>query len=631
MQLLVRQGDEQMVASAAGGRLDGVLLAAGVALERRCGGDASCGGCAIVLEEGAFEVEGRAVVVTRDAPVHALACRTRLMGPAAARACAGVVRVPPRASLADTAGIDDEFLLPPTRGDAAVRRLRIDLPRAGLEEPRSELERALDAARQALAGEPVQATLQATRRLNRLRDAGEGPLLAELMLRGERWELVDVNRPPAGAGVYGIALDIGTTTVVALLVDLEHARVIGKAARYNQQVAVAADVASRISAARTEADLRRLQRLLVADTLQPLLDELCAAHGIACEAVRRFSVAGNTVMTHLLLGLQVRSLGRMPFRPTVRQPQPVAALQLGLRAHPQALVEVAPAIAGYIGGDIVADMIACDLAAQPDGTLLVDIGTNAEIVLKDGGGMVCCATPAGPAFEGGGLLHGCRAAPGAIAHVRSPRPLAFALEVIGGQAPLGICGSAVIDLLAIGRRDGWMDAAGRFDIERLRRQGCHAEVEVRGRRSHACVLTPADASGRPVVLSEADVAELLQARSAVAAGWRTLLELRGRAVDDVRKVVLAGGFARRIDLEHAMAIGLLPRLPGERFEVIGNGALAGACMALLDRRIAQRMEALHRLPQVVELNLVPAFEGHFIDSLRLPEPQREAAPAGAAS
>lgn len=610
MHLLIHHGNDRVGVSAAAGALDEVLLAAGVPLERRCGGDGSCGGCGVVLEAGRFSVEGRAVAASPEAPLQALACRT------AAGDGEGVVRVPLRPSVASAAAIDDEFVLPPhLRLDPPVRRVAVAFAPAGFEERRSEDERMADAARQALGTHAVEVTLAACRRLARLREQGHSELVAELMVRGERWELVDVAAPGDGAGpaLYGVALDIGTTTVAGLLVDLRQGHVVGKSARYNQQIVIAADVASRISAARTEADVRRLQRLLVHDTLQPIVRELCAAHGLAPETIRRFSVAGNTVMTHLLLGLPVRALGRVPFRPLVRQPAPVSALQLGLRAHPQALVDVAPAVAAYIGGDIVADLVACDLQAQPDGTLLIDIGTNAEMVLRDGATLAGCATPAGPAFEGGGLLHGCRAATGAIAHFGAD----LQPEVIDGGAALGVCGSAVIDFLAVGRRAGWIDAAGRFDLQWLRSTGRHAEVETHGRTSHACVV--AEGAQARILISEADVAEILQAKAAVAAGWRTLLALRGRAVEDVPKVVLAGGFARRMSLPHAIAIGLLPPLPQERFEVIGNGALAGACMALIDRGTTARMARLRMQPQVVELNLVPEFEACFIDNLLLPE------------
>lgn len=609
MQLLIRHGNERIQARAAAGALDELLLAGGVALERRCGRDGSCGGCAVTLEEGEFLVEGRSVRPAPGAPVEALACRTVAIGADA------VVATARRGAVVAGGVIADDFLLPAAvRLDPAVRRVPVALAAAGLEERRSDQERIADAAGAAVGGEPVDVRLAATRKLASLRDQGRAEFVLELVLRAGRWELVDLAAAPCGTPWYGVALDLGTTTVAGLLVDLESGRIVGRSSRYNQQIVLAADVAARISAARTDADLRRLQRLLVADTLQPMLQELCAAQGVALDAVRRVSVAGNTVMTHLLLGLQVRGLGRLPFRPVVRAPGPVSALQLGLRTHPEALVDIAPASAAYVGGDIVADLVASDLPAQADGTLLIDIGTNAEIVLKDGGRLVCCATPAGPAFEGAGLLHGCRAATGAIAHFAPD----LQPQVIGGGEALGVCGSAALDFLAIGRRQGWLDAAGRLEPQWLQATGRDTEVEVRGRRSRACVV--ARGAQGMIVISEADIAEILQAKSAVAAAWRTLLELQGRAVDQLSRVVLAGGFARGIDLAHAIAIGLLPALPLERFQVIGNGALAGAYLALVDRASAARMARLHREPKVVELNLVPGFEGCFIDNLWLPGP-----------
>ena len=179
----------------------------------------------------------------------------------------------------------------------------------------------------------------------------------------------------------------------------------------------------------------------------------------------------------------------------------------------------------------------------------------------------------------------------------------------------------MIDFIAEGRRGGWIDSAGRLDVAQLRRHGRHASVDVGGRTSHACVLCFADTpeGAREIVVTEADIAEILQAKAALAAGLRTLLEVCGRALDGLPRIVLAGGFARQIDLENAITIGLLPRLPRERFEVIGNGALAGACQALINRGTLATMDRLHRKPRVVELNRVPSFEGHFIDSLRLPD------------
>jgi len=599
----------------AGRALDEVLFTAGVLLNRRCGGDGSCGGCEVVLEQGSFVVDGVELAARTTATRPALACRTFLTDGDAA------VRVPVRSVIESAGAIDDTYGLAATRLDPAVRRIRLELPRASSADPRSDVERLVDEVQRVAGIRVAEVTLPATWQLGRLLDSRRRDLALTLSIRAGGWMLVEVLAGEHGTASCGVALDIGTTTVIGVLIDLESGQVLGKASRYNQQITLAADVAARISAAATEAQVKRLQRLVVAETINPIVDELCAQQNLGRSAIQRFVVTGNTVMVHLLLGLPVTSIGRLPFNPTVRAPASVPAALLGLHANKQASVDIVPAIAGYIGGDVTADLVAADFGARADGTLLIDIGTNAEMVLKDGAELLCCATPAGPAFEGGGLREGCRAQAGAISRIHVGPGLRFELSVIGGGRPTGVCGSAVIDFIAEGRRGGWIDAVGRLDVPLLQRHGRHARVSVDGRTSHACVLVGAAASGstRDIVVTEADIAEILQAKAALAAGVRTLLEVRARTPDGLPCIVLAGGFARQIDLENAMEIGLLPRLPRERFEVIGNGALAGACQALLDHRTLAVMERLHRQPRIVELNRVPNFEGNFIDSLRLPE------------
>ncbi len=616
MALLIKTGEEHLRVDAAVGRaLDEVLLEAGVLLNKRCGGSGRCGACRVSLEQGRFVVE-REDTELRGAAREVLACRTTIAH------ADGVVCVPDRSMVEDAGAIDDEFSpADHVALDPSVRRLCIELEPAGADDPRSSMDMLVDALALASDLAPIEVTLPAARRASALFETGCRQLRATLSSDGRTWSLVDVAPHDGTSAVYGVALDIGTTTVVGALVDLGRGRVIGKASRYNQQITLAADVASRISVARGSAEIKRLQGLVATATINPIIDELCAAHGVARDDVQRLAVAGNTVMTHLLLGLHVRSIGKLPFRPTLHAPACVPAALLGIRAGRHALVDFAPGVSGYIGGDIVATLATRAVDTWPDGTLLIDIGTNAEVVLKSGEELVCCAAPAGPAFEGGGLRDGCLAVSGAIERIRISPDMQIELGVIGGGEPLGICGSAVIDFIAEGRKGGWINACGRFDVARLKRSGRYESVEIGGRTSHACVLADATADGarRSIVVSEADVAEILQAKAALAAAVRTLLEVCGTQLEEVPRVVLAGGFARRIDLERAIAIGLLPPLPVDRFEKIGNGALAGACRALIDRATLDTMRRMHRRPRTIELNRVPSFEGHFIDSLRLPE------------
>jgi len=416
------------------------------------------------------------------------------------------------------------------------------------------------------------------------------------------------------------AVDIGTTTVALVLLDPASGHILARASQYNQQIRKADDVASRISFCQTAQEIHVMQDLVIKKTINPLLQEACAAAAVKTDRVQRLAVAGNTVMEHLFLGLPVESIGRLPFNAVRHIHPPCEAAALGLAMAPHGRVEVVPSVAGYIGGDITADIHAAHLLARGGESVLVDVGTNSEIVYALDGQLLACATAAGPAFEGAGLIHGRRAAPGAIEHVSGDDDLNFRCDVIGGGKPDGICGSGIIDFLAEAFRVGLLNAHGRYDVERLKSAGRYAHSKLGRGHSHACVLVSAaeSATGHAVVVTERDIEQVLKAKAATYAGLKTLLTMQGRNVRDIPRFVLAGGFARHINLANAVTLGLLPDLPLDRFEVLGNGSLAGAYLALTEPAALPAMEQLSHQPKVVELNLTADFEDNFIDALLIP-------------
>jgi uncharacterized 2Fe-2S/4Fe-4S cluster protein (DUF4445 family) len=319
-------------------------------------------------------------------------------------------------------------------------------------------------------------------------------------------------------------------------------------------------------------------------------------------------------MTHLFLGLPPSGIGVLPFSPVTRHPPAVRASDLGLLLHPHAVVEAVPSISGHVGGDLVADACAARLLERRGLTMLVDIGTNGEILLWDGRHLHATATAAGPAFEGGGLAHGGRAAEGAIDHLVWREEKGFESSVIGGTAPRSLCGSAVIDFIAEGRRAGWINEHGRFDTVRLRKSGAYLEVSRGNHALRAAAVTP---SGK-LWVSEHDVSEVLKAKAAIFAGMRTILAVAGRTWKDLDTLLLAGGFARYIHLRQATTMGLLPVLDPGVIRVIGNGSLSGACLALLDESSWGTFDRVLAAARPLELNLHPDFENHFIDALFLP-------------
>lgn len=616
MKMFVKTCDYDLVMDNIPGKdISEILYESGLILNRRCGGDGTCGGCNVVLEEGEFVVGEKVVSPTATRHRNALACRTR----ATSESC--VVRVPSRSRIEVNGSIEEEFQLGDYQLDPPIKKIGIAVSLPSLTDHRSDQERIVDELCRSTGLKAVEVPLDMIRQLSKVLSRNEERLTATMAAIDDRWQMIAVEEGDSNGSNYGLALDIGTTTVAGILIDLTSGKVLQKASRYNQQLAIADDVASRISSAKSAKNIERLQKLLVLDTINPIINSVCHAEEIEREDISRIAVAGNTVMIHLLLGLDVTNIGKLPFNPVLRLPSSIRAGQLGINGNGNTPLDIIPAIAGYVGGDITADIYVAEMQSQPDGTLMVDLGTNGEMVLKENGELVGCATPAGPAFEGGGLLHGCRASEGAIERIAIGPNLLFTVGCIGSRDATGICGSAIIDFIAEGYRCGLISEAGRMDVEMLKRHNRYAQVEVEGRPVNACVVIPVEQAhgDNPILITEADIAEILQAKSAIFAGIKTLLEHRGQSLDSITQLILAGGFAKHINIDNAICIGLLPRLPEDRISVIGNGALGGAYLTLVDSRAGEAMRELYTRPQVIELNLVDSFESNFVQSLYLPE------------
>jgi uncharacterized 2Fe-2S/4Fe-4S cluster protein (DUF4445 family) len=442
----------------------------------------------------------------------------------------------------------------------------------------------------------------------------EPAVVAEFQVR------VPWGRDPLGPGRWGAAIDIGTTTVALVLVDLERGEVVAEASAFNAQIVHGEDVLTRIQLCQQdESAVARLQAAVVRDTLEPLLREACAAAGVAPAEVGVFSVAANTTMQHLLAGVNPVSLGVHPFTAVFLEHRVYRAGELGLTAaRPDAAVHLLPGPAAYVGADLAAGLIATGFLYEEGPVLLVDVGTNGEIIAKVGDRLLGCATAAGPAFEGAGLSSGTRGVKGAIERVRlQGDPFAAELGIIGGGVrPLGICGSAYVDFLAEGRRVGLLLENGRFAPEFVARAGELVEQDEYGRRLR---LHPRGQSG-PIWISEVDIARLLQAKAAIAAGIETLLGLLQVRAAEVKTLYLAGGFGLHLSLGHAIGCGLLPGFTPDQIKVVGNTSLGGAFLALNDRNLLTEMSAACTRVESIELNLQPGFEDAYIDHLSLPPP-----------
>jgi uncharacterized 2Fe-2S/4Fe-4S cluster protein (DUF4445 family) len=509
---------------------------------------------------------------------------------------------------AATVGVGRQVILRP-----AVQKRYVELAEPTLEDQRPDLDRLLDAIDDL---EP-QPDLHALRRLPSVLREGDFKVTAVVVDE----TLVDVEPGDTTGLRYAIAFDLGTTTVVATLLDLVTGTPVAVASMLNKQQPFGGDVITRISATMLDPEaLGRLQHA-AGSTLATLADQVCREGGVDPRHVYEAALAGNATMTALALGIHPEPLGVAPFVQATASPPAVLASEVGLDLHPGARVAVFPALGAYVGGDIVAGMLATGMDRDKRNRLFIDVGTNCEIVLSDGDRILATAAPAGPAFEGGAIRCGMRAADGAIEVVKLSDDVE--LGVIGDVTPRGLCGSGLVDAVAELVRVGLLDSSGRFVVDEVAKEIAPALADrltsIGEERVFVLHRERPDADpAEGVVLSQRDVRELQFAKAAISTGWTLLMEELGLEHRDIQQVLLAGSFGSYLSAASAVRIGLVPTLPVLRIVPAGNVAGEGAKMALLSMR--ERAGALALLEEVtyVELSDRSDFNDRFVDLLAFP-------------
>jgi len=420
-------------------------------------------------------------------------------------------------------------------------------------------------------------------------------------------EIVAATSPSGRA--LGLAVDLGTTKIAGYLVDLESSRTLAARGIMNPQIAYGEDLVTRmVIAGRSPDDAARLQEL-VAQALNQLVADMCAEVGAGPAEIVEAVVVGNTAMHHLFLRLPVEQLARAPYVPAVESALDVKARDVGLSIAPGAYVHLLPNVAGYVGADHVAMLLATGVAQAEDIVLALDIGTNTEVCLASHGRMTSVSCASGPAFEGAHIKHGMRAARGAIEHVRFVDGQ-VEIQTIGGAPPVGLCGSGILDCLAQLYLAGVVSGTGRM-VE-------HPRVRTDDGTREFVLVEADERDGRSAItVTQKDVRELQLAKGAMRTGIQVLLQANGLAEADVDRVIIAGAFGTYIDVASAVTIGMLPRLPLDRFRQVGNAAGVGAKLALVSRQKRAEAQALARRVGYIELASAPDFTRVFARSMGL--------------
>jgi uncharacterized 2Fe-2S/4Fe-4S cluster protein (DUF4445 family) len=584
---------------------------AGLNMNVICGGQGKCGKCVVFIQSGKTEFDrqkyGRFFTQEELDKGACLACETFVQG--------DIHVVIPEYTLIQEQkilieGLDNRIDLRPS-----VKKYYVELQPPSLSDPSPDLSRLLWGIQKAggPVAEKMYAPLEVLREIPAILRHSEWKVTGTIGLVPGGYRLLDLQENDTSHRVYGAAVDLGSTTIVVYLWDLVTGTVVCVASNYNKQISCGEDILARVNFARKNG-LTRLQAL-ASESINQALTTAANSAGIDREDIYEVVVAGNTVMTHMLLGIDPAYMIAEPYVPVVRRALSVAAGRIGITCNPNGGVFVFPAVSDFIGGDIIADILACGMSEREEISLLVDIGTNFEVVLGNREWMFSCAGAAGPALEGGEVLYGMRANPGAIEKITiDPETLDPVYSTINGIKPRGICGSGLIDLLAELLASCVIDRTGRIntgiDNPRIRQNSHFPEYVIAWAKETGI--------GKDIVVTENDIKNLIMSKASIHAACITLMKEAGVSRHEIRTIYFAGAFGNYLDKKNATTIGLIPEIPFEQIKNIGNGAVAGANIALIDRKARKTLDEIAYKIAYIELNAESSFMDEYTSSTFLP-------------
>jgi len=589
---------------------------AGVYLTSICGGDGYCGKCKVIVDEGEVEAPPNTLLSPQEVRERVvLACQARVL--------LDTTVTVPKSHLLDTGRIlvdSDAHRFSELPGEALgegafpydplVQKHYLKMTQPSDEDQTADHERLYMAIRERVDAPLMQTGYRILLGLSDVLQKSQYKVTATLAQRGGIFEMVDVEPGDASRCNYAVVVDVGTTTVVAHLVDLSSAATLDAEATYNSQMHFGEDYIRRIIYAEEHDAFDEMQRRIVHD-VNDLIQALAVRQAIELSCITAVICSGNTAMIHFLLSLDPRRIRRSPYIPTAAWVPPIRAAEAGIRINKRGLLYTLPAVGAYVGSDIVAGVLATALHEAPGLSLFIDIGTNGEVVLGSGEWMVCASSSAGPAFEGSGVKHGMRAGAGAIERVTVTPEGALQYQTIGGESPRGLCGSGLLDTLASLLESGVIDRTGRFvetDDSRL----------AEGPDGLEFTIVPPTGDREAITITQADISNLVRSKAGVYAAVQILLESTNTQADQLKTVYVAGGFGNYLDVRKAITVGMLPDIPVERIRFVGNASVAGAKMAVMSRHALAKAEELAGRMTYFDLMNHPRYMDAFIQANFLP-------------
>jgi uncharacterized 2Fe-2S/4Fe-4S cluster protein (DUF4445 family) len=581
-----------------------------VFINNLCGGEGVCGKCRVQVTRGRAEAEEHAKGFFSPDELmkgYVLACQTPVKDDLE-------VVIPPESRMEDS-----KIMVGGATEDAGAMELRpivkkiyLELPPPTSEDNVPDIERISRELRKQLGWHVFDIHLDCLQNLSDKLRQNDWKITVTLARKGEGYAILRIEPLDTSHANFGLAIDVGTTTVVVQLVDLNTGKVLGSEGCHNQQASFGEDVISRVIFACGKGGLDPVQKAVIKNINQ-LIRKLSQETGVSLEDINAIVAAGNTTMSHFLLGLSPCSIRLDPYVPTADEFPQIRAQEIGIQISPRGILQTIPCVASYVGGDIVAGVMSCGIPEHEEVRGLIDIGTNGEIAIGNKDWLVCCSASAGPAFEGGGTRCGMRAVKGAIEKVViSGGDLTY--QTIGDAKPRGICGSGLIDCIYELVKGGIIDPSGKFHRDRK-----DDRLRIEDNIPEYIVAFPEETeSGGAVGITESDIDNLIKSKGAVFAAIKSLLDYIGLGFDMIETFYVAGGFGSYLDISKSIAIGLLPDIPIERIQFIGNSSLTGARMALLSEPAMETCITVSRSMTNIELSTYQPFTDEYIAALFLP-------------
>ncbi len=619
-------GEPVEVFAGSGENLLEVARKANVAIDAPCSGNAACGKCKVKLTGGELDSkQTRHITDEEYAQGWRLSCVSKIVADVEVLVPDIASAYRSRMKVADLGSAEELQIFEKTKNDIAsagiafqndLETIEIMMEEPSLDNTMPDNERLTWAVEAACGVSNVKLSFAVLVKLSEILRKSSFRVQCVVSRDGERVEVLDVLPADEKAQICGLAVDIGTTTVSALIIDMANGGILAKASAGNGQIRYGADVINRIIEQQKDGGRKKLQDAIIKETLNPLIDAMCASAGIAPERVYRMCVAGNTTMNHLFVGVDADPVRMEPFIPTFFETDSICAQDLGIHIYPHARILMAPNIGSYVGGDITAGTLASTVWNSEEMSLFIDLGTNGELVFGNSEFMMSCACSAGPAFEGGDISCGMRATDGAIeACTIDKDTMEPTFKIVGdeGQKPVGICGSGIIDIISELFRCGIISPKGKFI-----REGERIRHDSYGMGSYVLAFKEDAASVKDIELTEVDIDNFIRAKGAIFSAIRVMLSSLDFDVSMIERVLVAGGIGSGINMRNAVNIGMFPDIELEKFTYIGNSSLSGAYAILYSKEAEAKVADVAHNMTYLELSNEPSYMDEFVASCFLP-------------